>query len=189
MNIQLQHHLTCQSSWHKCPAVSLPDQCCLIDPQMYAPMCLWKGNSMRSDGCFYLIFSRKLGPTLTTTHSLTSLVSSSNWNCIPAQLAPAVACMCFTEFYDHSFSIMALLLLHLILAEECLCKIVKFLMTPQEDDYKLCPTCRGYNVIKRNSLRAKPRLNVRHSPSASLSRAGLTAESPGCLEKIGCQAN
>ena len=25
-------------------------------------------------------------------------------------------------------------------------------MTPQEDDYKLCPTCRGYNVIKRNSL-------------------------------------
>ena len=49
-------------------------------------------------------------------------------------------------------SIMSLLLLHLILAEECLCKIVKFLMTPQEDDYKLCPTCRGYNVIKRNSL-------------------------------------
>ena len=47
---------------------------------------------------------------------------------------------------------MALLLLHLILAEECLCKIVKCLMTPREDDYKLCPTCRGYNVIKRNSL-------------------------------------
>ena len=48
---------------------------------------------------------------------------------------------------------MALLLMDLILAEECLlCKIVKFLMTPQEDDYKLCPTCRGYNVIKRNSL-------------------------------------
>ena len=47
---------------------------------------------------------------------------------------------------------MALLLMDLILAEECLCKIVKFLMTPREDDYKLCPTCRGYNVIKRNSL-------------------------------------
>ena len=80
-------------------------------------------------------------------------MSSSRCNCIPA--LPALACVLYRILRSEFFcqSMMALLLLHLILAEECLlCKIVKFLMTPREDDYKLCPTCRGYNVIKRNSL-------------------------------------
>ena len=127
----------------------------LFDPYLCVMLNVWQSYWM--DWWKLLCKFSSESPTLTTTRSLTSRVSSSNWNCIPTQPSAGV-CMCYTDFYDPSFSanlqsIMALLLLlHFILAEECLCKIVKFLMTPQEDDYKLCPTCRGYNVIKRNSL-------------------------------------